>query len=96
LSANISVGRFPGKCAIGTSLYNSRMCILQTTLLALALATVASAQQSISFPVEDGTPTRPNPDAPICLGLHERIQTETGAEIPPPENLPWVGKNGRA
>jgi alpha-beta hydrolase superfamily lysophospholipase len=39
---------------IGTALYNSRMCTLQTTLLALALATGASAQRSISFPAEDG------------------------------------------
>jgi pimeloyl-ACP methyl ester carboxylesterase len=46
--------RFTAKCAIGTALYNFRMCTLQTTLLAVALTTVASAQQSISFPVEDG------------------------------------------
>jgi pimeloyl-ACP methyl ester carboxylesterase len=30
------------------------MCILQTALVALAVATVASAQQGISFPAEDG------------------------------------------
>jgi len=42
------------KCASRTALYNSRMCMLQTALLAVAVATVASAQQSISFPAEDG------------------------------------------
>ena len=35
-------------------MYNSRMCMLQTALLALAAATVGSAQQSISFTAEDG------------------------------------------
>ena len=46
--------RLTAKCGSRTALYNSRMCMLQTALLAVAVATVASAQQSISFPAEDG------------------------------------------
>jgi pimeloyl-ACP methyl ester carboxylesterase len=37
-----------------TTLYNSRMCVLRTVPLAVAIATLASAQQSISFPAKDG------------------------------------------
>jgi pimeloyl-ACP methyl ester carboxylesterase len=56
-------GRISFKSAEGTStsacdtvsqLYNSRMRMLQAALLALAVATLAPAQQSISFPSEDG------------------------------------------
>lgn len=35
-------------------MYNSRMCVLQTVTLALAMVPLASAQQSISFPAGDG------------------------------------------
>ena len=35
-------------------LYNAGMCILRTVLFALAMSMLTSAQQSISFPVEDG------------------------------------------
>src|SRR6266852_3924143 len=37
-----------------TTLYNSRMCVMRTVPLAVAIATLASAQQSISFPAKDG------------------------------------------
>ena len=36
------------------ALYNSPMYVLRTVPLALAMATLASAQQTISFPTEDG------------------------------------------
>src|SRR5262249_12811889 len=51
---SIRVGRDTVKCAIRTVLYNSRMFLLRTVLLALAMAMLAPAQQSISFLAEDG------------------------------------------
>ena len=45
--------RDTGKGAIGTALYNFQMCLLRTVLLSLAMATLAPAQQSITFPAED-------------------------------------------
>ena len=51
---NLTVGRDTAKCAVRTALYNSPMCVLRTVLLALPMATLAPAQQSISFPAEDG------------------------------------------
>jgi hypothetical protein len=48
------VGPFSAKCAISTTLYNSRMSVLRPVLLALAVAMLAPAQQSVSFPAEDG------------------------------------------
>jgi predicted alpha/beta-fold hydrolase len=46
--------RLTAKCAARTMLYNSRMYVLRTVPLALAMATLASAQQGISFPAKDG------------------------------------------
>ena len=52
--ALLSTARFLATCAIRAALYNSRMSMLQTAPLVLAVATIALAQQSISFPAADG------------------------------------------
>jgi hypothetical protein len=52
--AQIAVSPFSSQVRYQNGAYNSRMCMLRTVLLALAMATLASAQQSISFSAEDG------------------------------------------
>jgi pimeloyl-ACP methyl ester carboxylesterase len=50
----INANGFSTKCSVRAAQYNSRMYVLRTMLLALALVTLASAQQSISFSAADG------------------------------------------
>jgi len=52
--AHPRLARLSAKCDARKTLYNSRMCVLRTVPLVLAMATLASAQQTISFSAGDG------------------------------------------